>query len=127
MLSGCSFLSELFVQNRTKERLFVTITYKVPATEFAIKARQMDYVPRICNPKPYREDNQKKPLVITHRSDTTVSFYIPPLSTARVESASNREFMRHIRKISYGGNDFSVKRFIAAAKKRGFNYVHRVD
>lgn len=87
----------------------------------------MDYVPRICNPKPYRKDDRKTSLKITHRSDSTVTFFIPSQSTARIERAGNREFMKHIRQISYNGNHFSAKGFLAASKKRKFSYIHRIE
>ncbi|WP_262247408.1 hypothetical protein [Parapedobacter soli] len=125
--SGCSFLSELFIQNRSNESLSVTVTYKIPAAEFAARASQMDYVRRICNPRQYRKDDRRTSLRITHRSDSTVSFFLPPQSTARIESADNRNFMSHIRQISYNGNHFSAKRFIAASLKRRFDYIHRVN
>ncbi|MEC3881508.1 hypothetical protein [Parapedobacter sp. 10938] len=127
MFSGCSFLSELFIQNRSNESLSITITYKVPAAEFAAKASQMDYVPRICNPKQYRKDDRRTSIKITHRSDSSVSFFIPPQSTARIESASNRDFMKHIRQISYDESHFSAESFLAASKKRQFSYTHRVN
>src|SRR3546814_11106134 len=96
MLSGCSFLCELFIQNRTKKSILVTITYKVPAAEFMEKTSRMDYVPRICNPTQYRNDDRKASIKITHRSDSTLSFFIPAKSTARIERSGNHDFINTI-------------------------------
>ncbi len=127
MFSGCSFLSELFIQNQSQESASVTITYQVPAAEFMEKANQMDYVPRICNPKQYRKDDRKTSLKITHRSDSTLRFSIPPQSTARIESAANMAYVDHIRQISYAGKQIPIKNFIDAAKKHRFDYAYHID
>ncbi len=128
MLSGCSFLSQLFIQNRSKTKsIFVTVTYKIPAADFAVKTNHMEYVQRICNPKQYREDERKKTLKITHRSDSTLSFFIPPSSTAKIESTANKAYVDHILQISYAGKHIPIKDFINAAKKHRFDYVYRID
>ncbi|HWK58919.1 MAG TPA: hypothetical protein VNQ80_16355 [Parapedobacter sp.] len=128
MLSGCSFLSQLFIQNRSKTKsIFVTVTYQIPAAEFAVKADHMEYVQRICNPKQYRDEEPKKSLKITHRSDSTMSFFIPPSSTAKIESTANMAYVSHIRHISYAGKHIPIRDFIDAAKKHRFDYVYRID
>lgn len=127
MLSGCSFLSQLFIQNPKPKSIFVTVIYKIPAAEFTVKANHMEYVQQICNPKQYGDEEPKKPLKITHRSDSTMSFFIPPSSTVKIESAVNMAYVSHIRHISYAGKLMLIRDFIDAAKKHRFDYVYRID
>lgn len=128
LFSGCSFLSELFIQNRSKTKdMVVTITYKIPKTEFAVEEGKMDYVPQIITPKPYRSDNRKAALTITNRSDSTLSILVPAQSTARIASATNMGYMTQILKISYNAQHIPVKELIAASKKYRWDYVYFVQ
>lgn len=124
LLSGCSFLSELYIQNRSKTNdMLVTIKYKIPKSEFARKEARMDYASKMLTPKQYRRDKRKTPLTVTHRSDSTLTVLIPASSTARIESTPNMVNMNHILEISYNGKRIPIKEFIAASKKYRWDYV----
>lgn len=105
----------------------ITVTYKIPKTEFAREESKMDYTPQILTPKQYRSEKQKVPLTITHRSDSTLRILIPASSTARIASASNMAYMNKILEISYDGKHKPINQLIAASKKYRWDYVYLME
>jgi len=125
LFSGCSFLSEFFIQNRSKiTDIAVTITYKIPKAEFVRKEAGMNYVPQIVTPKQYRSEKRKAALTITDRSDSTISILVPSSSTARIASAKNMNYTSQILKLSHNGKHILIKELIAISKKYRWDYVY---
>lgn len=126
LFSGCSFLSELFIQNRSKTTdVVVTITYKIPRAEFVRKEAGMSYVPQIVTPKQYRRDKQKAALAVTNRSDSTISILVPASSTARIASTSNnKSYGDQILKVSHNGKHIPIKELLAISKRYRWDYVY---
>lgn len=128
LFSGCSFLSELFIQNRSKTTdVVVTITYKISQAEFVRKEAGMNYVPQIVTPKQYRSEKRKVAITITDRSDSTISILVPASSTARIASTSNMDYMNHILEISDNGKHIPIKKLIATSKKYRWDYVYLAE
>lgn len=125
LLSGCSFRSQLFIQNRNQTTdVLITIVYKVSKVELSRQEANMEYVPQLLTPKQYQSNQTKKKLTITDRSDSTLTVLIPPLSTARIVSDSNMKYMDQILEISLHGKHIPMKELIATSKKYRWDYVY---
>jgi len=66
LLCGCSFRSELFIQNRNQTTdVLITIVYKISKVELSRQEANMEYVPQLLTPKQYQSNHPKNTVGIT--------------------------------------------------------------
>lgn len=131
-LSGCSVLTDFYIQNLSNESKHIIIKYK-----FNIKSQlendssgefSFNYKNGIASPKEFRNNKNLPSLNKTVINDYQIEVVLPPSSTTRVEKTLNYRWRSwSIDNIKIGNKEIKIEDIESKSIKDKSDYIYKIE
>lgn len=130
VLSGCSYLTEFYIQNLTGSKKIIKINYNYPVSK-AINndpaSFGFNYKNEILSPKAFRKIKNLKSLEKIEIKDSAIVLEIPPNSTTRIDKSHNGRWRYMIKSVEVDGKIFSTMELQNKTKLISNDYVYKIE
>lgn len=130
VLSGCSYLTEFYIQNRTGSKKIIKINYNYSISKSINKDPdnfRFNYEKGILSPRAFRKVKNLKSLEKIEVKDFAIVLEIPPNSTTRIDKSHNGRWRYMIKSIEVDRMVFSLTELQKKTKFISNDYVYKIE
>ena len=126
--SGCSYLTDFYIQNLTPTKKIIKINYNYPISK-AINNDSFgfDYENRVLSPRSFRKIKNLKSLEKKVAGDSSIVVEIYPNSTTRIDKSYNGRWRYKIKNVEIDGVPFSLEDLKNRTKLISNDYVYKIE
>ena len=110
-LFGCSFRSDLFIQNFKNDDIQFKIVYNIKIDSTWHKKHILKYVNHIIDPRSFNSNKPISTLDFQTLNDSTIVIKIPKNSTSRIAAETNMGYLNKIESIEFNNKKLSIEEF----------------
>lgn len=130
LFSGCSYLTDFYIQNLTGSKKIIKINYNYPVSK-AINndpaSFRFNYENEVLSPRAFRKINNLKFLEKMELKDSAIVLEIPPNSTTRIDKSHNGRWRYMIKSVEVDGKTFSTEELQRKTKLISNDYVYKIE
>ncbi|BAP30914.1 uncharacterized protein CHSO_1877 [Chryseobacterium sp. StRB126] len=130
VLSGCSYLTEFYIQNLTGSKKIIKINYNYPVSK-AINndpaSFGFNYENEVLSSKAFRKINNLKSLEKIEVKDSAIVLEIPPNTTTRIDKSHNGRWRYMIKSVEADGKIFSTVELQNITKFISNDYIYKIE
>lgn len=128
IFSGCSYLTDFYIQNLTSTKKIIKINYNYPILN-AINNDSFgfNYENKILSPRAFQKLKNPKSLEKIEVRDSVVILEIQPNSTTRIDKSYNGRWRYRIKSVEIDGKIFNVKELNDKTKWISNDYVYKIE
>ncbi|MGE8553146.1 MAG: hypothetical protein ACN6OB_04290 [Chryseobacterium jejuense] len=130
LFSGCSYLTDFYIQNLTETKKIIKINYNYPISQ-AIKndpsSLVFNYENVILSPKDFQKIKNPKSLEKIEIRDSAIILEVQPNSTTRINRSHNGRWRYMIKNIEVDGKSFSTEELQRKTKFISNDYVYKIE
>lgn len=130
VFSGCSYLTDFYIQNLTATKKILKINYNYPISKVINNDSTnfgFNYENGILSPKAFRKIKNLKSLQKIEVKDSAVVLEIPPNSTTRIDKNHNGRWRYMIKSVQVDGKAFSTAELQNKTKFISNDYVYKIE
>ncbi|SDI26461.1 hypothetical protein [Chryseobacterium jejuense] len=130
LFSGCSYLTDFYIQNLTGTKKIITIKYNYLISQ-AIKNDpakfRFNYENGILSPKDFQKIKSLKSIEKIEVKDSAIVLEVQPNSTTRINRSHNGRWRYMIKSVEVDGKSFSTEELQRKTKFISNDYVYRIE
>lgn len=130
LFSGCSYLTDFYIQNLTGTKKIIKIDYNHPVSK-AINndpiSIRFNYENGILSPKAFQKIKNLKSLEKIEVKDSAIVLEIQPNSTTRIDRSHNGNWRYMIKSVEVDGKIFSPEELKNKTKFISNDYVYKIE
>ncbi|WP_250255228.1 hypothetical protein [Chryseobacterium sp. Marseille-Q3244] len=128
--SGCSYLTDFYIQNLTGAKKIIKINYNYSASKVINNdpaSFGFNYENKILSPKAFRKIKNLKSLEKIEVKDSAIVLEVQPNSTTRIDKSHNGRWRYMIKSVEVDGKAFSPEELKNKTKFISKDYVYKIE
>ncbi|QRA45054.1 hypothetical protein [Chryseobacterium cucumeris] len=130
VLSGCSWITDFYIQNLTGSKKIIKINYSYPISKSIdneVNSFAFNYENRILSPRSFYKIKNPKSLEKIEIKDSSIVLELYPNSTTKIYTSHNGSWRYRIKSVEINGTIFYPSELINKSRYISKGYVYKIN